>query len=292
MARLQLLQRLAEHASEKPDAAACSPAAANAGAALSWRQLESAVRFWANQFGAQLDPRQTLVISTPNCPEAVVAFLAALSAGLRVFPMSPELSATEIARNCDQSDAAGAVVSPRARESLASRSHHVWPIEQMLDGIQEIAPLNRPAGDLILQSSGTTGFPRLVLRTGKSLDAVSRQMAEAIGFSPDDRVLAMLPLSHSYGLEHGLLAPIWAGSTVLLGQGLDIGAITRQLAAGATMFPTVPSVIEILSGLPGDDHLMPSLRRIYSAGGPLPPIGLRNVFEALSTSRITALRGH
>ncbi len=145
-------------------------------------------------------------------------------------------------------------------------------------------------GALLLQSSGTTGLPKIVRRSGASLDAVAQATAEAIGFTVEDRVLMTVPLTHSYGLEHGLLAPIWAGSSIHLCPGLDLQILLPELASGITIFPGVPSTFEMLANLPGEAAPMPGLRAAYSAGAPLP----RSVFDRFLARygiRITQLYG-
>jgi acyl-coenzyme A synthetase/AMP-(fatty) acid ligase len=138
----------------------------------------------------------------------------------------------------------------------------------------ELASVNHP-GNLLLASSGTTGQMKIVRRTSQSLDAVAKNMVQAIGFTGDDQVLACVPLTHSYGVEHGLLAPLWAGSTVHLCNGFDLPQVTRALAQGITLWPAVPSMIELLSAVGDSDFAMRSLRAVYSAGGPLP----RSVYD-------------
>ncbi|HZK80524.1 MAG TPA: fatty acid--CoA ligase family protein, partial [Humisphaera sp.] len=130
---------------------------------------------------------------------------------------------------------------------------------------------------LLLLSSGTTGRPKIVRRNGASLDAVSANMVNAIQFTPRDRVLAGVPLCHSYGMEHGLLCPIWAGSCTHLYERFDLPAAMNELTSGAvTIFPGVPFMFETLCGA-GEHSAQPlSLRRAYSAGAPLP----RSLFEA------------
>jgi acyl-CoA synthetase (AMP-forming)/AMP-acid ligase II len=83
-------------------------------------------------------------------------------------------------------------------------------------------------------------------------------------------VLAVVPLCHSYGLEHGLLAPLWAGSTVHLCSGFDLGVVTDQLERhGITLFPSVPSVYDMMCHA-GEARRLPALRKAYAAGAPLP----------------------
>jgi acyl-CoA synthetase (AMP-forming)/AMP-acid ligase II len=98
----------------------------------------------------------------------------------------------------------------------------------------------------------------------------------------DDRVLSCVPLCHSYGLEHGLLAPIFAGATVRLADGFDLATIRGELAhENITHFPAVPSVYEMLANVADDGARFPSLRIAYSAGGPLPI----SLYEKLAQQR-------
>jgi long-chain acyl-CoA synthetase len=78
---------------------------------------------------------------------------------------------------------------------------------------------------------------------------------------------------------------------VLLTHGLDARVLARQLTdGGATILPTVPSVLEILADSLDPNLKMPDLRRVYSAGGPLP----RAVYERFRTRfgrRVSQLYG-
>ena len=182
-----------------------------------------------------IDERR-VVLQSKNTLDFAPGFLAALLQGRSVFTTSPDVPPLELQRAIDRT------------VSLSPTSE----------------------GELLLCSSGTTGLPKIVRRSRRSLDAVAQAMAEAIGHTPDDRVIAAVPLVHSYGLEHGLLAPLWAGSTVLLCDGLNLPHIIAAIQQGATIFPTVPSIIELLS-MSADEALSNhSLRRVYSAGAPLP----------------------
>jgi long-chain acyl-CoA synthetase len=116
-------------------------------------------------------------------------------------------------------------------------------------------------------------------------------MCRAIGFREGDRVLATIPLCHSYGLEHGLLAPMAAGATVCLAP-FNTDVILRELASGSVMiFPGVPSVFEMLAQLhPPSEMRFSSLHAAYSAGAPLP----RAVFDAFENAfgvRVAQLYG-
>lgn len=200
------------------------------GATLTYGQLVSRVR----SAPAPADSR--VLLQSKNTVDFAPQFLAALLHGRSLLTAAPDVPPAEI--------------------------------ERALRRTENLSP--SPEGELLLCSSGTTGLPKIVRRSSRSLDAVALAMAEAIGHAPDDRVIAAVPLVHSYGIEHGLLGPLWTGATVLLCDGLHLAQITQAIAQGATIFPTVPSIVELLAQTVDPSTLRHTLRRVYAAGAPLP----------------------
>jgi acyl-CoA synthetase (AMP-forming)/AMP-acid ligase II len=168
-------------------------------------------------------------------------FMAHLLAGCCVVPMPPEAPAAEVNRVRDRTTG-----------------------------------VTSEQGCVLMCSSGTTGLPKIVKRSRASLDVVARNMSDAMRMSPGDRVIATVPLVHSYGMEHGLLAPLWAGATVLLCGGLNIQHISTAIRSGATILPAVPSIVELLAE--SDVLRWHTLRCVYTAGAPLPR-GVAERFE-------------
>lgn len=274
---MRLLDRLGAHASAGDHRIAYRDVAE--GTSLSYRALFNRAARLAQRLRASSVPDDAVVlICCPNTLDFPVAFLGALAAGCAAFPMSTDSPATElkdvaahaavVIGSADVLAATGAGVGISLDELATLTSEDLPPIAHPSDGTR-----------LLLLSSGSTGKPKIVCRSGQSLDAVAQQMCEAIGIGPDDRVLATVPLCHSYGLEHGLLAPLWAGATVHLCRGLDLPLVQRELNGGAiTVLPGVPAMYEMLAQFATGDRLprLTSLRAAYSAGAPLP----RSVFDA------------
>ena len=177
-----------------------------------------------------------------NTLDFPVRFLAAQAAGSELLIVP-----------CDTGDAASGRLQQRRRQACGA------------------------SGGIVLTSSGSTSAPNLIRRSAQSLDAVAKNVAENCGMTPGARVLATVPLAHSYGVEHGLLGPIWGGATVLLCPGLDTGALRLQLDRRPTVIPAIPPMIELLPRLAGVAHAMRGVERVYSAGAPLPP-GARERF--------------
>lgn len=201
------------------------------GATLTYGELVSRV------LASPAPSQRRVMLQSKNTLDFAPRFLSALLHGWSVFTTSPD-------------------VPPMEFDRAARRTENLSPT---------------PEGELLLCSSGTTGLPKIVRRSRRSLDAVAVAMADAIGHRAADRVIAAVPLVHSYGIEHGLLSPLWAGCTVLLCDGLNLPHITQAIEQGATIFPTVPSIIELLSQTADERLLKHRLRRVYAAGAPLPP---------------------
>ena len=251
---------------------------------LTWNQLRRMVTLLASRLARENEPGDVGMLCCPNTCDFWVAFLATLKAGLNVFPISPDIPKVEMISAAERSGAkvfvgpaqAAAWLGERVRSCL-ELSHVCLPDDcgrAGRDTEEQDSTLGQRSelGGLLLQSSGTTDTPKIVYRTAPSLDRVSRNMCAAIGVGPDDCVLATVPLCHSYGVEHGLLVPLWAGCEVRLMRNLDMHVILQQLQTGGiTVLPSVPVGLEMISRLSEPGTRFPSLRAAYSAGAPLPP---------------------
>jgi long-chain acyl-CoA synthetase len=91
-----------------------------------------------------------------------------------------------------------------------------------------------------------------------------------IGLREDDVVLAALPLSHAFGLNGALLAPLLAGVTVRLVERFVPDAVAEVLAReGVTVLPGVATMFHRLLELP-DFKGAPRLRLGVSGAAPCP----------------------
>ena len=275
---LRLIEKLRAHAQD-PESVALRRAGGSAGAIVTFHQLSGQVDAVTTLVREHLPAAATVMLCHPNTPEFAAAFLGVMNAQDALFCVPADSVARELELAARKSSAAGAIVSPQTAPLL--RRLFLEEVELPLCGARL---LHRPewkcstdhsGPSLLLQSSGTTGEPKIVRRDGAALDAVSRNMVEACGFTAADHVLAAVPLSHSYGLEHGILAPVWAGSCVHIAENFDLPMVFSELRdGGITLMPGVPFMFEMLCRT--ECGSFPQLKKAYSAGGPLG----RQTFEA------------
>ena len=73
---------------------------------------------------------------------------------------------------------------------------------------------NAAAGGMMLFTSGTTARPKGVMLSEATLTAQAHSLLEAWKYTPDDRLLHVLPLHHIHGTVNALLTPLLAGSSI------------------------------------------------------------------------------
>src|SRR5262249_49066102 len=67
---------------------------------------------------------------------------------------------------------------------------------------------------LILQTSGTTGVPKLVPITHQNLLAETAKIRDWFGLTPEDRCLSFLPLNYAHGLRETTFPPLITGGSI------------------------------------------------------------------------------
>ncbi|MGW8377362.1 AMP-binding protein [Streptomyces sp. ODS28] len=128
---------------------------------------------------------------------------------------------------------------------------------------------------LLQYTAGTTGTPRAVVLSHRSLVANAHQVRAWWPGLREGRatVLSALPPTRPYGLTLGLNAGLLSGArTVLLPDG-DPGALLRAARRWRpTLLPGVPALYEeLLTRAPEELEALGTLRCCPSGAGPLPP---------------------
>ena len=261
---MRLLRQIEALAESAPDAtAACR--VENVGDRLSRRQLVEMIHGIAGALRGSTPVDSTVILCQPNQPKYIAAFLGTFAADRTLFPLASDAAPAECIAAAQRANVAAVIAD--AKTSLAFREAFAesQPMPELsADSVLLTSPTWTPAASpaptLLLQSSGTTAEPKIARRDAASLDAVTFNMIEACKFGAADHVLAAVPLCHSYGLEHGVLAPVTAGSCVHVCGKFDLPAVLKALKAGQiTTLPGVPFMFDMIGQAEGAHF--PNLRR-------------------------------
>ncbi len=261
-----VVEAMSAHARLAPDSPVVT--APCAGETVTYGALEHEARALARSIGENVEPGETVVLAAPGGPRFMRGLVAGLAAGVRVLLVHPRSPVAEVTRLASRAGARAILPSNAEIPGLARISDdpaHGAPVTDLAT-----------TGAAVLPSSGTTGTPKLVLREGAALTADAANVASALAIGAGDRVLAAIPLGHSYGLDIALAA-LWSGAALVTHAEFDAPAVAASLEEGVTVFPAVPFMIEALARV-GPGRRPPSLRLVFTAGTPLPPAA-RAAFE-------------
>jgi len=148
---------------------------------------------------------------------------------------------------------------------------------------------------LILYTSGTTGKPRGVVCTHHNLTAQITTLIEAWKWTPDDRILHVLPLHHTHGIVNALLCPLWAGATCEILPRFDATKVwERFVHSDFTLFMAVPTIYsKLISGwekAPEKERRKMSRAcarlRLMVSGSAALPIDMFKKWEQISSHRL------
>lgn len=141
----------------------------------------------------------------------------------------------------------------------------------------------------ILYTSGSTGAPKGVVLSHRNMVAGAASVADYLGMTASDRLLAVLPLSFDYGLSQLTTAFLHGASVVLMNYLFpkDIVAAVREHRI--TGLAAVPPLWIALARLawPADT----SLRFLTNSGGAMPVVTVEALRQALPHTAIFLMYG-
>lgn len=233
-------------------------------------------------------PGQTLAIMAPNIPEYVVALHGALWAGGTVTTVNPTYKAEEVAFQLRDAGARrmvtiGLFVDVAREAGEQADLDEIIVIGDAVDGTTNFFELlghppveNQVEVDvdgtaIMPYSSGTTGLAKGVELTHRNLVANIEQSLPVFPLHMDDRVIAVLPFFHIYGLQVVMNATIRVGAEIVTVPRFDLeqflGIIQDQKVTLAYLVP--PIVLAMAKHPLVDAYDVSSLKCITSGAAPL-----------------------
>jgi acyl-CoA synthetase (AMP-forming)/AMP-acid ligase II len=204
-------------------------------------------------------------LAAPNGPGFLAGFLALRRRGAVVLLLDAQSPASELRR----------VAAELGAEALLS-CPDAWPDGPAGFRCEALSPMARapyPAGTTVVKlTSGSTGQPRGVAVTSDALAADDAALAASMGLRAQERIVAAIPLAHSYGFSSVALPALIRGSLLVVpGPQGPLSALAAAHEAGASFLPTVPAYLQALLKMSKPPIWPASLRLVVSAGAPLSP---------------------
>ncbi|MFF4352123.1 4-coumarate--CoA ligase family protein [Streptomyces sp. NPDC001530] len=260
------------------------------GTTLTYEQLDRFHRLLAAAFtDAGVHKGDVLALHSPNTIAFPTAFYAATRAGASVTTVHPLATPEEFAKQLRDSAARWIVtVSPlletaRAAAELAGGVREIFVCDQapghrsLIDLLATTAPEPHigidPVADVaaLPYSSGTTGIPKGVMLTHRSIATNLAQLVPSMPMGPGDRILAVLPFFHIYGLTALMNAPLRQGATVVVLPRFELDTFLAAIEKHRinVLFVAPPIVLALAKHPAVAQYDLSSLKHIISSAAPL-----------------------
>ncbi|MFJ2831324.1 4-coumarate--CoA ligase family protein [Streptomyces sp. NPDC087263] len=276
------------HAAERGD----TPALIDGvdGTTLTYAQLDVFHRRLAAGFAeAGISKGDVLALHSPNTIAFPTAFYAATRAGASVTTVHPLSTPEEFAKQLRDCAASWIVtVSPlletaRQAAELAGGVREIFVCDQapgqrsLSDLLESEAPEPQididPVEDVaaLPYSSGTTGIPKGVMLTHRSIATNLAQLWQSVPMGPGDRILAVLPFFHVYGLTALMNAPLKHGATVVVLPRFDLETFLAAIQKHHinALYVAPPIVLALAKHPAVAQYDLSSLKYIISSAAPL-----------------------
>jgi long-chain acyl-CoA synthetase len=237
-------------------------------------------------------PGDRVVIMLANCPEVLQAYAAILKLGAVIVPVVFLLGPEEVRHILTHSGAKLLITAPDMAWKAEGWEGTVVLVggeatgrlswEELIAREADAFPLvARRPGDLavILYTAGTTGQPKGVALSHANLASNARSAAGLYELDRTQWALAVLPLSHSYGLTLMNAGHILGTKAVLLrwfNPELVLETIQRY---GVQQMSGVPTMFVYLLNFPAAARFDTSSVRLWGSGAAPLPVEIVEPFE-------------
>ena len=253
-----------------------SPAISDQVNTISYKELgERVARRRAFLNGLGLPKGSHIAIFDKNSQDAIEMFLAVTSAGYVAMNFPAGLPEPAVIGSCAKFDVAAIMVRDEFMPLTAKlQGVKVCPVSSIAETQAPSAEIDPDTPAAIFFTGGTTGTPKGAVLNHRAL---MRGNYNAI-FKPGKvigvhRYIALLPLSHVFGLIAGTMGCFYTGNLIFTCEDMK-ATIGKLPVLKPTLLVIVPGICDILAGLCkmyGPQFLGGSLRLIISGAANVPP---------------------
>ncbi|WP_421716732.1 aldolase/citrate lyase family protein [Arcobacter arenosus] len=275
--------------------------------------------------------RDRVLVCLKNSLAYPISFFGAIKAGIIAVPTSTLLSGSEVKYLAEDSQASAIVMSATMFENLVPYLENVDNLKTIIvAGTDSVADYKVPKGmkvyalneilattdktpnhypsksgepAYLVYTSGTTGYPKGVLHSHRSLVGRTPATEYWFDFKENDRIMHSGKFNWTYVLGSALMDPLFNGHTVIAYEGANDASTWIDLIKKhqCTIFIGVPTIYrQIIQKTDFSINDCPSLRYCMSAGEHLSDemLGLwrerfnQDIFEAIGMSECSYYISH
>ena len=261
---------------------------AGSGRGYSYAQLADGVRRLATGLAARgFKKGDVLAILAPNLPEYPIAFHGVAAAGGINTTLNPLYTADEIGFQLRDSGARFLLTIPQLIEKAQAaaaqsaveeifvfgEAEGATPFASlMIDGVAPTPALDF-AEDLVAlpYSSGTTGFSKGVMLTHRNLVANLVQADALLEIGEEEKVIAVLPFFHIYGMTVIMNMGLCRGATIVSMPRFELEPFLQAIQEHriTRLFLAPPIVVALAKHPAVEKYDLASVKNIFSGAAPL-----------------------
>ncbi len=224
--------------------------------------------------GAGVRHGDRIALAMERSAELVICILGAMAAGACPCPLEPKLGKEETRRraqvaairwivadaaNAGEGEVAGIPSERRLAFEAVPRSDPFWT--------RDLTP---ESDGFLLFTSGSSGKPKGVLQNHRGMLTNALGVIRHTGLTPADSLLHIMPLHHTNGVNNQLLAPLAAGSAIVLGARFRAEQMPDLMAAAQpTIVTGVPTMFARMLPLNFPRSSLASLRMMRCGSAPI-----------------------
>jgi crotonobetaine/carnitine-CoA ligase len=287
------------------------------GSVQSWQDVDRRVTLLAAALRARGVARGDRIgVMSPNCDAHVLLLLALARIRAIMVPVDPKFGVQEAKYVFHHSGVSGVFCSPEVHETAVAACAGIEPapwfcivdgdtagtvpnLEAFTAGMSAAAapPLQAEPDDtcLIVYSSGTTGFPKGVMHSQRSVTLCGERQIARVHLQPDDRCMCVLPMFHVNALLYSVAGAIAAGCCLVIERRFSASRFWQTVAqTGTTQVNLLMAMTTILARRPREEFVTGHSLRCVS-GSPftretmdafLHDFGVARVIEGFGMSEV------
>jgi len=247
--------------------------------------------------GHGVRPGDRVLVRLPNRPHLVPLLFALARLGAVFVPINPAMKEFHLLAVVADAEPVLAVVETGQAGAVPGvptvELDRLWA--EVLDrptavpsGWPEPTP-EHPA--IFIYTSGSTAAPKAVILPHAQVSFAAQAIQAVLGYRPDDVVFCRVPMSFDYGLYQLLLTALAGAELVLAAEEPEVRLLAQVRAAGATVFPAVPSLAGTLVKLVARDPGPTRLRMFTNTGAALPQAVIDGLRAGFPDARVVRMYG-